>query len=63
MSVYAIVMCGFVIFLLFLPKCAIIIKTLASVVIGLGGMAVIVRMLCQAAEHFWYIGTEEIFYD
>lgn len=52
-SVYAIVVCGFVIFLLFLPKCAIIIKTLSSVRIGLGGMAVIERMLFQAAEHFF----------
>lgn len=25
-------------------------------------MAAIDRMLCQAAEHFLYIGTEEIFY-
>ena len=29
---------------------------------GLGSMAAIDRMLCQAAEHFLYIGTEEIFY-
>lgn len=26
-------------------------------------MAAIDRMLCQAAEHFLYIGTEEIFTD
>ena len=25
-------------------------------------MVAIDRMLCQAAEHFLYIGTEEIFY-
>ena len=29
---------------------------------GLGSMAAIDRMLCHAAEHFLYIGTEEIFY-
>ena len=34
----------------------------SSVGIGLGSMAAIDRMLCQAAEHFLYIGTEEIFY-
>ena len=34
---------------------------LSSVGMGLGSMAAIDRMLCQAAEHFSYIGTEEIF--
>ena len=34
---------------------------MSSVGIGLGSMAAIDRMLCQAAEHFLYIGKEEIF--
>ena len=53
--------------MLSLPECVIIknnaVKTTLSCVgIGLGSMAAIDRMLCQAAEHFLYIGTEEIFY-
>ena len=47
--------------MLFLPKCAIIINNAVKCWIGLGSMAAIDRMLCQAAEHFLYIGTEEIF--
>ena len=39
------------------------IKTLSSVEIGLGSMAAIDRMLCQAAERFLYIGTEGYLYD
>ena len=35
--------------------------TLSCVGMGLGSTAAIDRMLCQAAEHFLYIGTEEIF--